>query len=129
MLRYVMPIKRIREQRVSAHLLIYSFFIFQIIVRVWVRINVMAKARVRVWVRFRVGVRAKIGIFLFLHNVPAASVIYLSYSGIFFSIFYIGSTYRRSRVYCVAKCTIDFLLVDWKLTILSYFICGLFVLQ
>ena len=29
-LRYIMPIKRIREQRVSAHLLIYSFLFFKL---------------------------------------------------------------------------------------------------
>ena len=29
-LRYVTPIKRIREQRMGAHLLIYSFLLFQL---------------------------------------------------------------------------------------------------
>ena len=29
-LRYVTPIKRIKEQRVSAHLLLYSFLFFQL---------------------------------------------------------------------------------------------------
>ena len=29
-LRYIMPIKRIREQRVSAHLFIYSFLFFNL---------------------------------------------------------------------------------------------------
>ena len=38
-----------------------------------------------------------------------------------FSIFYCDSTYRRSRVYRVAKSTIDFLLVNWKLTVMSFF--------
>ena len=51
-----------------AHLL---FFVFEIIVRVWVRIIV--RVRPRVEVRFRVGVRVKIAIFLFLRNVTAAS--------------------------------------------------------
>ena len=67
-LHYVTPIKRIREQSVSAHLL---FFIFQIIVRVWIRfwvgvkiiLNVRVRAKVRVCVSFRVGVRDRIAIF------------------------------------------------------------------
>ena len=62
MLDYVTLIKKLREQKVSAHLPIYSFFIFYIIVRFWVRM----RARVRVWLRFRVGIRARIVIFLFL---------------------------------------------------------------
>ena len=32
-LRYVTPIKRIREERVSAHLLIYSFLLFKLSLR------------------------------------------------------------------------------------------------
>ena len=56
----------------SAHLL---FFVFQIFVRVWVRISVRVRPRAGVWVRFRVGLRARIAIFLFLrNNVTAASV-------------------------------------------------------
>ena len=30
-LRYITPLKRIREQRVSAHLLIYSFLFFELL--------------------------------------------------------------------------------------------------
>ena len=38
-----------------------------------VRISIRIRPRVRVCVRFRVGVRDSIAIFLFLHNITAAS--------------------------------------------------------
>ena len=41
MLRYVTPVKKIRDQRVRAHLL---FLIFLTIVRVWARISIRVKS-------------------------------------------------------------------------------------
>ena len=69
MLRYVTPIKRIRERRVSAHLLIYSLLFFKLLLGLDVefgyscRINARIRARFRVWVRFRVRTRTRITIF------------------------------------------------------------------
>ena len=54
MLRYVTPIKRIREKRVSAHLLVESLLFFKLSLGLdfelgyGVRINARIRARVRV---------------------------------------------------------------------------------
>ena len=74
-----MPIKRIREQKVNAHLLIYSFLFIELTLRFGLDfefgLGLTFKARVRVWVRFRAGVRDGIASFLFLHLVTVASAI------------------------------------------------------
>ena len=74
-----MPIKRIREQKVSAYLLIYSFLFIELTLGFGLDfefgLGLTFKGRVKVWVRFRVGVRAGIVGFLFLHLVTVASAI------------------------------------------------------
>ena len=64
--------------RVSAHVLIYSFLFFKLLLEFGLDFELGLKLRLDlglVWVRFRVGVRARIAIFLFLRNVTAASAL------------------------------------------------------
>ena len=80
--------KRIRKQRVSAHLLIYQLLFFMLLlgfgldleyglgVTLEFRVGVM----VQVCVRFKVGIEAKVVIFLILHNVTLTAASANNYS-------------------------------------------------
>ena len=91
MLRYITSIKRIREQKIRAHLW-YGTVLFTLKLSLGfgvdfefgleLTIGLELQARVRVWVRFM----TRITIFLFLHNVTAA----FAFCFIWFS-FFLGS--------------------------------------
>ena len=81
---YVTPIKRIREQRVSAHLFIYSFLLFKLLLGFGLdfEFGLGLTLGLDLGLEFGLGlglglelelVRVRIAIFLFLRNVTAAA--------------------------------------------------------